>query len=129
MVVLPQHKLHSEACKADEDTAVLSLEPWVPLRRTGRTQNRPKRDTFKIIFKEVRVLGTYFAGWPRVPGVTDALSAVDTAPVPVAHLLALWADVHIVNGPGHWLGSSRVKSLVPSEPCQPEKGIKCTYVK
>lgn len=80
-----------------------------------------KRDTFKIVLKEVRILGTYFAGWPRVPWVTDALCAIDTAAVPIAHLLTLWTNVHVVNGPRHWLGSSRIKSLVPSEPCQPEK--------
>lgn len=130
MGIIPQHKLNTEAWRGEEDFAVSSLEPRVPLRQRGRIQNKKKRrDTFKIILKEVRVLGTYFAGWPGVPGVADALCAIDTAAVAVAHLLALRADVHVVNGPSHWLGSSRVKPLVPPEPCQPEKGIKCTYFK
>lgn len=89
----------------------------------------PKRGTFKVILKEVRVLGADFAGWPRVAGVADALGAIDAAAVPVAHLLTLGANVDIVNGPGHRLGPSRVKSLVPPEPRQPENGIACTYFK
>lgn len=89
----------------------------------------PKRDTFKVILEEVSVLGADFAGGPRVAGVADAPGAVDAAAMPVAHLLTLGTNVHVVNGPGHRLGPSRVKSLVPPEPCQPENGIKCTYFK
>lgn len=87
-----------------------------------------KRDTFKVILEEVRVLGAYFAGWPRVSRVADALGAIDAAAVPIAHLLTLGTNVHIVNGPSHRLGSSRVKSLVPPEPRQPENGRTCTYL-
>lgn len=89
----------------------------------------PKRDTFKVILEEVSVLGADFAGGPRVAGVADAPGAVDAAAMPVAHLLTLGTNVHVVNGPGHRLGPSRVKSLVPPEPRQPENGIKCTYFK
>lgn len=126
MGIVPLYKLNLGAWAGEEDFAVSSLEPWVPLGQTG-TIEKKRRDTFKIILQEVRVLSTYFAGWPGVPGVADALCAVDAAAVAVAHLLALRADVHIVNGPSHWLGSGRVKPLVPPEPCQPEKGIKCAY--
>lgn len=88
-----------------------------------------KRDTFKVILEEVGVPGADPAGGPRVAGVADALGAVDAAAVPIAHLLTLGANVNVVNGPSHRLGSSRVKSLVPPEPRQPENGIKCTYFK